>query len=724
MKIKRTVFNLIVVFFLPAILMAQGATTGKEIRISTDKTELVLLAGNDNYLYQLGYETIGKTYAIPEKGLPRELEFYPASGNGFISEPALEVTHADGNTSTDLFYAGHKTESINDNINLTVINLKDPNYPFHVNIYIRSYKKENTMEMWTEIIHFETDDVILHSYSSIAPVLKAKEYWLTQFCGNYKREATLVEEKLTPGIKVLDSKIGVRAHQMRIPSFMISLDHKADENSGDMYASTLFWPGSFRLSFDLDWNNNLRALSGINHFGAQYHLSKGKSFTTPVSLWTYSQEGKGQASRNIHQWAVEYGIRDGQKDRPILLNNWEATHCDFDEKKIVSLFDGAKEIGIELFLLDDGWFGNGVYARDDDKHGLGDWDPDKKKLPSGLSYLCKEAEKRKLGFGIWLEPEMVNPLSELYQKHPDWVIKQPERDLLLGRHQLVLDLTRPEVQEFEWKDVIEKTLQPNPGIKYVKWDANRYVTQPGSSYLPSDKQSHLLVDYNWALLDLMKKTAQTYPDVMTMLCAGGSGRTDYGSLAYFHSFWPSDNTDPLKRVFIQWGFSHIFPANTISAHVTRMGNRPLKFTIDVALSGAYGVDLDLAKLSDSEKKQIQKSIELYKKSLRPIVQYGNLYRLISPYEEPRAALSYVSQDKEKAVVFVYQTGNSKEEKVKLNGLNPSLDYTIKELNAEPGKTSSFALNGKIFSGKYLMEEGFVPVCRNELESMIIGLNVE
>ena len=698
-------------------------TENKIISISTDKSSLVLMVGNDGFLYQLGYGKASVDYSIPEKLPSREKEFYPASGNGFITEPALQVVHTDGNTSTDLLYIGHDNKSIDKNIDLTVIHLKDPKYHFFTDIYIKAYKKEDVMEMWTEIRHEENGEVTLYRYASASPVLSARNYWMTQFCGNYKREATLVEEKLTPGLKVLDSKIGVRAHQMRIPSFMLSLNKAADEDSGEVFIGSLFWPGSFHLSFDLDWNNNLRVLSGINHFGSQYYLTKGETFKTPVTLWTYSGSGKGEASRNVHKWAIEYGIRDGKKDRPVLLNNWEATHCNFDEAKIVSLFDGAKEIGVELFLLDDGWFGNGQYARNDDKHGLGDWTPDKKKLPSGISYLCNEAKKRNIGFGIWLEPEMVNPLSELFVNHPEWVITQPQREPLYGRYQMILDLTRPEVKEYEWKEVIEKTLKPNPGISYVKWDANRYVTQPGSSYLPANKQSHLLIDYNFALLNLMQKTSSNYPDVMMMVCAGGGGRTDYGSMQHFHSFWPSDNTDPLKRIFIQWGFSHVFPANTISAHVTRMGQRPVKLAIDVALSGAYGVDMDLSKVSSEEKEYIKKSIELYKNHLRSIVQYGDLYRLVSPYDNPRAALSYIAGDKNEGVIFIYQTGSSNNEKIYPKGLNPEKKYVLKELNLPNNQSSKFELDGKIMTGEKLMSEGLTPVCNNEAESMVIGLNI-
>jgi alpha-galactosidase len=705
------------------MLRGQAGKEATRFSITTANCELTLMVGQDGYLYQLGYGRAGQQFAISARGLPREREFYPGAGNGIITEAAIEAVHADGNTSTDLIYQSHRTRAIDENVSLTTIHLKDPQYPFSVDIFIRSYRSEDVMEMWSELRHEEQADVTLHKYASASPVFAGGKYHLTQFCGNYKREATLVEEELTPGIKVLDSKLGVRAHQMRIPSFILSLGGPAQEDRGEVFLGTLSWPGSFQMAFEVDWSDNLRALTGINPQGSSYVLPAGETFKTPVSTYVYSAEGKGLASRNMHRWANRYRVRDGEKPRPILLNNWEATHCDFDEGKIVSLLDGAKAVGIELFLLDDGWFGN-KYPRNDDRNGLGDWDPDARKLPNGLSALTVAARQRNIGFGIWLEPEMVNPRSELFENHPDWVITQSGREPLYGRNQLVLDLTNPAVQRFEWKDVIEKILGPNPGISYVKWDANRYLTQPGSSYLPAGKQSHLTINYNNALLELMRKTAEGFPGVMMMLCSGGGGRVDYGCMEYFHSFWPSDNTDPLRRVYIQWGFSHVFPANTISSHVTRMGSRPMKFTIDVALSGAYGVDLDLSKLSQAERNQIARSVELYKRSLREVVQYGELYRLISPYETPLAAMNYVSADKSRAVAFVYQVKAGNAVTVKLRGLDPVRRYTVKELNLEEGKTSSLALHETTLSGAELMDTGFVSTCRNELESMVIGLNLE
>ena len=594
-----------------------------------------------------------------------------------------------------------------------------PHYPFFVTLSFKAYRDEDVIEQWAEIRHDEAGPVTLYRYASSAPLLRGREYWLTQFHGDYKREATLAEERLTPGIKVLDSKIGVRATRFRLPSLLVSLGGPAEEERGEVVGGSLAWSGSFQLALDVNHRNRLRAVCGINPHGSQYQLVAGRTFTTPAMLWTYSRAGKGQVSRNFHRWARKYGIRDGDKPRPVLLNNWEATHMNFDEAKIVSLFDGAAEIGIELFLLDDGWFGN-KHPRDNDRAGLGDWQVNQRKLPHGLSHLADEAKERGLEFGIWLEPEMVNPQSDLYEKHPDWAIGQPFREPELSRNQLVLDLTRPEALAHA-RRAIDDTLGPNPGISYVKWDANRYVTQPGSTYLPPEQQSHLLVDYNFALYDLMRHFATEYPNMMGMECAGGGGRAEYGALRYFHSFWPSDNTDPRSRVFIQWGFGHFFPANTISAHVTRMGRRPLKFACDVALSGAFGVDMDLGRTTADERKTLAAAVKLYKERLRDVVAQGDLYRLESPDDGPRAALDYVSPDRSRAVLFVYQLKDNDTKPVKPRGLDPAKRYTVREVNLPAEAASQLAGHETVVDGGALMRDGLVPPCRKEFDSAVIEL---
>lgn len=702
---------------------ADNPDVKKLFTVTSGELKLTFMVGSDDRLYQLGFGDAATEVTAPAKMPSRESEFFPPYGNGVLTEPALQATHVDGNTSTELHYTGHRTEDLGDNVSQTVISLKDPAYPFTVNIYIKCYPDNSMMEMWNTVSHDEKGKVVLYRFASASPVVKAKEYWLTQFMGNYKREATLGEERLTEGIKVLDSKLGVRAHQMRIPSFMLSLNAPADENKGEVLAASLRWSGSFQFAFDVDWNKNLRLLTGINPIGSQYYLERGGTFTTPAILYAYSKQGKGEASRRYHRWAMKHAIRDAQKDRPVLLNNWEATHCDFNEERLKELFNGARQTGAELFLLDDGWFANGAYSRDDDKRGLGDWEPSTKKLPRGLSYIAKEALKRKVGFGIWLEPEMVNPQSELYLKHPEWIITQPKREPILGRHQEILDLTRPEVQAYEW-EIIDKTLRPNPDITYVKWDCNRYVTQPGSGYLQPAEQSHLWIDYNWALYRLMDRFAGEFPNVMAMLCAGGSGRVDYGALPYFHSFWPSDNTDPLGRIKIQWGFSHFFPASTISAHVTRMGKRHLKLAIDVALSGAFGIDLALDKATPEERAQIADAVKLYKESIRPLVMQGELYRLVSPYEHPLASLSYVSTDKQHAVVYLYQTKDGNVPQVVLGGLDAAKKYLVEEVGLPKGTASRFPAHGKAFTGAELMSAGLANPLGAQFESAVVMLKTQ
>ena len=722
-RVSGWLFASLLLASAPTLLGADAASTSADprlIRITTAHSELVLFMGDDGRLYQLTYGSAGLPVSVPKRAPSREAEFHPQYGDGFICEPALQATHADGNTSSALVYVRHQTTALDSGVSLTRIELKDRFYPLFVTLCLKSYGQEDVIEQWTEIRHEETGAVTLYRFASSAPILKGKEYWLTQFQGDYSREATLAEEHLGPGLKILDSKIGVRASRFRIPSFLLALNAPAKEEVGEVFGGSLAWSGSYQLAFDLDWNNRLRALCGINPFASQYHLKPGRTFTTPAMLWTWSDQGKGQVSRNFHRWARRYGIRDAPQPRPVLLNNWEATGFKFDEPTIVSLFDGAKEIGAETFLLDDGWFGN-RHPRNDDKAGLGDWQVNTNKLAHGLSYLAAEAKRRGVNFGIWLEPEMVNPASDLFEQHPEWAIRQPHRELELSRNQLDLDLSRPEVCEFAWK-VIDDTLGPNPGISYVKWDANRYVTQPGSTYLPPDEQSHLLIDYNFALYDVMARMVQKYPRVMAMLCSGGSGRVDYGALKYFNSFWPSDNTDPRSRVLIQWGFSHFFPASTLCNHVTRMGKRPMKFALDVALSGALGVDMDVRRLSPEERKTLAAGIALYKNELRELVSQGDLYRLESPYDGPRAALNYVSSDRAHVVLFVYQLKpNDADQPVKLRGLDPQRHYRLREVNLPQDGSCQFAKQGQVLDGASLMSDGLLPPTHKDCDSSVIEL---
>jgi len=689
------------------------------IEIPVGSWKLTLMVGSDNRLYQLGCGKASETISVPAKLPSREKEFLPAYGNGYIAEPAVQVVHTDGNTSLDLVYENHSVEQLVSGITLTKITLKDSHYPFFVDIFFKSYAQQDVMELWTDYRHKElSGDVILYRYASAAPLIQAQSYWLTQFNGRYKHEATIEEEKLARGVKSIGTNLGVRSNYYVTPSVLLSCNGPAQEDQGEVFGFSLKWAGNFEYSFDYNWSGSVRVISGIKPLGQSYHLSPDSCLSTPALVCSYSSEGTESLSRNIHHWVDQNVVRDPDKDRPVIINNWEATHCNFDEKRLTQFFDGAKKVGAEVFLLDDGWFGNDGFARDDDKHGLGDWQVDKKKLPHGLSYLTHQANKRKLDFGIWLEPEMVNPKSNLYTDHSDWVIGQRYRESILGRNQEVLDLTRPEVFDFE-KGIFQDVLGKNPKISYIKWDCNRFVTQPGSSYLSTDKQSHLMVDYTFNLYKLMDFYARTYPNVMGMLCAGGSGRVDFESLKYFHSFWPSDNTDPIERIKIQWGFGYFYPAKTLSAHVTRMGSRNLKLAVDVAMSGAFGIDLDLEKATTEECRQLAHAVEVYKSHVRPLVMHGDIYRLLSPYSSSVASWSYVSLDKKNAVVYLYQIDDQRLNHVRLKGLNPDVQYEVKELDTALTGTTHFI--PIVRSGQQLMNEGIEINLTNKYDSAVIML---
>jgi alpha-galactosidase len=688
------------------VMLACSAAEGQTIRVATARLELQLRVEH-GHLVQTAFGAIGKQASRPE-------EFYPAGGAGYIWEPAIMAIHADGNTSTDLVYASHQINPIDDNRTETRIELKDPQYPFFVTLCFKSYRDQDVIEQWSEIRHEETGPVVLTRFASSAPIFHASEFNLTQFHGEWANEMNRVREKLTNGTKILDSKLGSRADYYQHKSFILSLAGNSTEKIGEVFGGSLEWSGSFQFAFEMA-DNRLRVLCGMNPYDSEYRLDPQRFFKTPAMLWTWSDHGTGEMSRNLHRWCNRYAIRDGGQPRPVLFNNWEATGFGFDEGRLVSLFDGAKEVGAETFLLDDGWFGN-KHPRNDDHAGLGDWQVNAKKLPHGIKYLVDQAQKRGLRFGIWVEPEMVNPRSDLFEAHPDWAIQQPKRDLNFFRNQLVLDLTRPEVRDFVFSTV-DDLLTDNPGIAYIKWDCNRYITQPGSTYLKPEYQQNLWIDYVNALYDIMNRVAARHPDVEMMLCSGGGGRVDYAALRYFDEFWPSDNTDPVSRVRIQWGYSQFFPATAIAAHVTRWGDRPLKFAADVAMSGSLGMDMDLAKLSPDERQSIASAVAAYK-TIRDLIAGGDLYRLESPYDGPRSALMYVAPDRSRAVMFVYQLSDASPSPVMPDGLDAHRQYRMKELDVSSPRLLD---DGKTRDGASLMKDGIITPCQKALDSAVIEL---
>lgn len=688
-----------VVFILSCLAGRLTAQT-KQIVIETSHSALVLNVGGNQRVLQsyLGKKLTPAAY--PSGGR----EAYLTAGMENQFEPAIRMVHNDGNPSLELKYVSHNTTKADDIIQTDIV-MKDPVYPVEVTLHYTAYYNSDVIKSWAEILHREKKPVMLTQYASSLLHFNGDEYWLTQFHGDWAREMNIVEEKLTNGIKTLESKLGTRTNFYQTQAFFLSLNEKSSETTGELIAGTLAWTGNFQYTFEVDQRNGLRVRAGINPFASEYYAEPGAPFITPAFIFTWTDQGKGQASRNLHSWARNYGVLDGKGPRLTLLNNWEATHTTFDEKRLVELFDEGKKLGIDLFLLDDGWFGN-AFPRNDDKAGLGDWQEDKKKLPSGLGYLVKEAANKGIKFGIWLEPEMVNPKSELYQKHPDWILKLPNREENYGRNQLVLDLVNPQVQDFVFR-VVDDMMTKTPGIAFIKWDCNRSMTNAYSPYL-KEKQSHLYIEYTRGLYKVMERIRSKYPHLPIMLCAGGGGRTDYGAMKYFTEFWPSDNTDGLERIFIQWGYSYFFPSNTISAHVTSMGKlQSLKFRTDVAMMGKMGYDIRVNNFTPQELQFSQEAVKTYKR-ISETIWFGNLYRLISPYEENRAVLMYVAENKSKAILFNYQLHTRRKDifsRVKLQGLDPQKKYRFREINLFPDTKAANPDNDKVLTGEYLMTIG-------------------
>lgn len=733
----------IIIRFMTVVLLCAWTTVsfcqekidGKIIRIGTDATDLVLVTGNGGRLYQaylgeklrheqdlenLGWRVAASTDASVT---PRGWEVYSTSGNEDYFEPALAVTHADGNMTTYLYYVSHSSFAVDGGTQTDVL-LRDDKYPVEVTLHWVAYARENVIKTWTDIRHTEKKPVRLAAYASTMLYFSRPEYHLTEFSGDWGSEANMSSQPLRYGKKVIDTKLGSRAAMHVEPFFELGLDGEVREDRGEVLMGTLGWTGNFRFTFEVDNAGNLRVIPGINPYASVYELSPGKVFTTPEFIFTLSSEGTSLGSRNLQQWARRYSLKDGMGDRLTLLNNWENTWFFFDQDKLSSLMQESAKLGVDMFLLDDGWFGNGKTARTTDRAGLGDWEPNHDKLPDGISYLVQKAEEAGVKFGIWIEPEMVNPRSELYEKHPDWAISLPNREQYYFRNQLVLDMSNPKVQDYVF-GVVDKLMTDNPGIAFFKWDCNSPITNIYSPYL-KEKQGQLYIDHVRGVYNVLDRVKAKYPDVPMMLCSGGGGRCDYEALKYFTEFWCSDDTDPFERLYIQWGFSQFFPAKAMDAHVTSWNkNASVKFRTDVASMCKLGFDIGLQDLSEKELEFCQIAVGNWKR-LKPVILDGTQYRLVSPYESNHMAVDYVSEDRSHAVLFAYDLHPRYKEKlfpVKFQGLDPDKRYTVEEINLMPGRRSTLACNGKTYTGDYLMKIGLDIFSADPGTSHVLELNL-
>ena len=692
-----------------------------QVRIATPGTEMVLKAqqGEELQIQYFGGKLSDDDVKVLEAAGVANHNAYPPYGLWCASEASLCVTHADGNLSTVL-----KVEQVSveeePTAEVTRIRLKDTVYPFYVTVCYRAYQDVDMIETWTEIENLEKKPVKLTRFDSGYLPFRVGDVWMSHLHGTWAAEGRLVQEPLERGMKVIKNKDGTRNSHTDHAEVMFSLDGKPQENAGRVIGAALCYSGNYELRVDTRDTDYHQFYAGINPDNATYTLAPKEVFKTPELALTFSDEGLSGASRNFHRWGRRYRMAHGDKERKILLNSWEGVYFNINEPGMDQMMADIASMGGELFVMDDGWFGV-KYPRLTDNCALGDWEVDRNKLPNGIGWLVEQAHKHGIKFGIWIEPEMANTTSELFEKHPEWVLKAPERDLVTGRGgtQLVLDLCNPEVQDFIFK-IVDDLMTENPEIDYIKWDANMPVTNHGSQYLPKDRQSHLDVEYHRGFAAVCDRIRAKYPDVTIQACASGGGRANWGVMPWFDEFWVSDNTDALQRVYMQWGTSYFFPAIAMASHISATPNHTvfrttsLKYRIDVAMSGRLGMEIQPRNMTQEERDLCRRAIEEYK-GIRPVVQFGDIYRLVSPYDgHNMASMMYVSPEKSEAVFYWWKTETFYDDhlpRVKMAGLDPDRMYKVHELNRIDNVPLPY--EGLVFSGKFLMENGLeIPLKHN------------
>ena len=657
------------------------------------------------------------------------LETYPAFGSTRPSgresaaerRGALQVRHADGDVNVDWKCLGVAEIPADDGATEVAITLADKAHPsFRAVQHFRAYADCDVFETWVELSHSENAPVAISRMDSfyLDASRLAERFHFLSLAGNWANEANVSETEVQRGQKVsIGATSGVRDAWENNPAFFLSIGDRATEESGRVFAGALCWSGAWHATAEHGYTHELRLSAGAANLCGPYVLDPGKTLPLPKFVFCLSEAGKGPASRALHRWARLHRLpHPGNRD--ILLNSWEGADMDFTEKTLTDMMDGTKELGGELFVVDDGWFGRGKYARDNDTVGLGDWFVHEGKLPRGMAWLAEEARKRGLKFGLWFEPEMANTESELVSAHPDWCLQSlAGRPLRLGRGgtQVVLDLCNPAVQDAVF-DMVDRVIRDTKGLAYIKWDANCDVNNVGSVYLGPEKQGNLWFDYTRGVYALFARLRAAHPEIVFQACSSGGAHAEYGFLEYADEFWGSDDTCAQQRVFIQWGENQFYPACATAAHVTAVPNHQtgrtasLKFRFDVAMSGRLGFELHPKNMTPEDVAFAKRGVETYKR-IRPVVLGGDLYRLASPYEGDHAALAYVSPDRKRAVAFVYGLGrrcnDGSVSPLRIPGLDPARRYRVEEIDLEKeGEAPAIgALQGARLGGDAIAASG-------------------
>lgn len=626
---------------------------------------------------------------------------YPTNGAGDFRISALSVRNADGNTVTDLRYVSHKitkgkpalsglpaTFAKEDEAETLEIELIDSVTGVKAFLLYTVFENYSAMTRSARIENTGKYAAELERAYSACIELPTMDMDLIHLYGKWNKENTTARDHLQHGIQSIRSKRGMTG--ARHNPFVALAQQNATEETGEVYGCNFIYSGNFAIDIETETRGCPRILVGINPEDFCWRLEPGESFTTPEAVMVYSANGIGEMSRTFHHLYLDHLMRSEwtKKKRPLLINSWEAAYFDFDGDKLVEFAREAKKLGIEMLVMDDGWFGN----RFDDHRALGDWQVNEEKLGGTLGQLADRINAEGLKFGIWYEPEMINPDSNLYRAHPDWVICAPGRAKSISRHQCVLDMTRKEVRDYIFDLMYSVISKAN--IAYIKWDCNRDISEAASLALPPERQGEFFHRYVLGVYDLMDRVTSAFPHILLENCSSGGGRFDAGMMYYSPQIWTSDNTDPIERLSIQFGASMCYPVASMGAHVSANPRASITTRGNVAMCGTFGYELDPCKMTDEEKEIVKKQVADYHKYY-DLIRYGDFYRITSPVEDPFLCdWEFVSPDKNEALftLVVMRQPENFYQLYRLRGLDPDKMYTDED-------------TGEIYSGALLMNAG-------------------
>ncbi|MFC5774775.1 alpha-galactosidase [Ectobacillus antri] len=706
------------------------------IQVDLDRQQFHLTNGQVSYIFhvmkngQLGHLYYGKalrhrldfshlqTYDVPTAAschiyaddpafsLETIRQEYPAYGNSDFREPAISVRNPNENHVPDFKYHSYRILSGKPNLEglpatyataeeaetLQVV-LQDAFLQAELVLNYTIFRDKPVITRSVLLRNLGENAIIINRLMGASIDLPDKDFLMLHLVGTWSRERHIKERKLEAGIQSISSIRGASSHHHNPFLALKRLD--ATEQHGEVYGFQLVYSSNFLMQVEVDHYDVTRLTAGIHHYGFQWELNPKESFQTPEVVMVYSNEGLNGMSQAFHglyrnhlipaQWKKEV--------RPILINNWEATYFDFNEEKLVEIATSASELGIELFVLDDGWFGK----RDNDTSSLGDWYVDKRKLPNGLGSLANKINATGMKFGLWFEPEMISPNSDLFRQHPDWAVGVPGQSYTLGRNQLVIDFSRPDIVDYMYNRMSAIIRETN--LSYVKWDMNRNMTEAFSNALPVHRQGEFFHRYILGVYNLYERLTKEFPHVLFESCAGGGGRFDPGMMYYAPQAWASDDTDAVERLKIQYGTSLAYPLYSIGSHVSATPNHqtlrttPLQMRANVAYFGTFGYELNPLTMNEEEKEEIKKQIAVYKQH-RALIRDGQFYRLLSPFNGNETAWMVVSEDQAEAFVGWYQV---------LTSANPPKHKTLRLAGLDENRV--YEVCGKQFYGDELMTIG-------------------